>query len=123
MKLKTARDRINNFLSLKNRDIANIDAKINEKLPSYHQTGDKKQMLPLLKTKKDINTLISNGEVRLRLINDKLAEVELQKINADVTFIFILDHPSFRRLEQVYQRDPKRFVTQGLAGSLGGGQA
>lgn len=43
-------------------------------------------MLPLLKAKKDINDYIANAEVRLRLVNDKLAEVELQKINADVFF-------------------------------------
>jgi hypothetical protein len=44
-------------------------------------------MLPLLKAKKDINDFITNAEIRLRLVNDKLAEVELQKINADVFFI------------------------------------
>jgi hypothetical protein len=40
--------------------------------------------LALLKTKKDLTTFVDNAELRLRLVNDKLAEVELQKINVEV---------------------------------------
>lgn len=31
--------------------------------------------------------MIDSGEVRLRLVNDKLDEVEMQKINIDVAFL------------------------------------
>lgn len=89
VKLKTARDRINNIINSKNRDIGIIDGKINEKIPAYQQTGNKKQIVPLLKAKKDLNTFVENAELRLRLVNDKLAEVQLQKINVDVTIFLI----------------------------------
>ena len=42
VKLKTARDRINNIVNSKNRDIAILDQKIKEKVPAYQQTGNKK---------------------------------------------------------------------------------
>lgn len=44
-------------------------------------------MIPLLKAKKDLNSFIENAEVRQKLINDKLAEVEMQKVNVDVHVI------------------------------------
>lgn len=40
--------------------------------------------MPLLKAKKDLQTLAENGQVRVRLINDKIAEVEMQQINKQV---------------------------------------
>lgn len=51
-KLKQARDRINILIQAKNNDIKVIEQKINEKLPEYQRTGDKKIMVPLLKSKK-----------------------------------------------------------------------
>ena len=44
-------------------------------------------MIPLLKAKKDLNSFIENAEVRQKLINDKLAEVEMQKVNVEVHVI------------------------------------
>ena len=75
VKLKQARDKINNFIAAKNRDIDHIDAQLKEKVPKYQETGNKKQLVPLLKAKKDLQTLVDNGRVRVRLINDKLSEV------------------------------------------------
>lgn len=85
VKLKQARDRINNFINAKNRDVKHIDDQIKEKIPRFQETGNKKELVPLLKAKKDLNTMIENADVRLRLINDKLAEVEMQQVNADVS--------------------------------------
>lgn len=58
VKLKTTRDRINNFINSKNRDITQLDIKINEKVPNYQKTKNKKELVPLLKAKKDLNTFI-----------------------------------------------------------------
>ena len=81
VKLKQARDKINNFIKQKNNDIAHIDAQLKEKIPKYQETGNKKELVPLLKTKKDLQTLVDNADVRVKLINDKLHEVEMQQIN------------------------------------------
>jgi hypothetical protein len=84
MKLKQARDKIKGFISKKQADVNTIDQQIKEKLPKYEQTKNKKEILPLLKAKKDILDMIEKGDVRLRLVNDKLAEVELQQLNKEV---------------------------------------
>lgn len=42
VKLKTTRDKINNIISAKNRDIGQLDVKINQKVPAYQKTGNKK---------------------------------------------------------------------------------
>ena len=39
----------------------------------------------MLKAKKDLLDMIEKGDVRLKLVNDKLAEVELQQLNKEVT--------------------------------------
>lgn len=85
VKLKQARDKINQFINAKNRDLAQIDAQIKEKIPRYQETGNKKELVPLLKAKKDLNTMIDNADVRLKLVNEKLGEVEMQQLNKDVT--------------------------------------
>lgn len=54
MKLKQARDRIKAFIAKKQGDIAQIDIQIKEKLPKYEQTKNKKELIPLLKAKKDL---------------------------------------------------------------------
>lgn len=54
MKLKQARDRIKAFIAKKQGDIAQIDLQIKEKLPKYEQTKNKKELIPLLKAKKDL---------------------------------------------------------------------
>lgn len=60
-KLKKARDTIKNFIGSKNRDLSQIEEKIAEKVPAYKQTGNKKQLIPLLKAKKDLLKIIENG--------------------------------------------------------------
>lgn len=60
-KLKKARDTIKNFIGAKNRDLSQIEEKIAEKVPAYKQTGNKKQLIPLLKAKKDLLKIIENG--------------------------------------------------------------
>ena len=42
VKLKQARDKINNFVAAKNKDIDHIDAQLKEKIPKYQETGNKK---------------------------------------------------------------------------------
>ncbi len=44
-------------------------------------------MVPLLKAKKDFDTMIENAYVRLKLINDKIGEVEMQEMNKIVFFL------------------------------------
>lgn len=87
MKLKQARDKIRGFISKKQADVNAIDQQIKEKLPKYEQTKNKKELLPLLKAKKDVLDMIDKGEVRLKLVNDKLAEVELQQLNKEVMLV------------------------------------
>ena len=41
-KLKKARDTIKHFVSAKNRDLSQIEEKIQEKVPSFKETGNKK---------------------------------------------------------------------------------
>ena len=84
MKLKAARDKIKTFITRKEKDVAQLDVRIREKVPDYERTGNKKPLVPLLQAKKDLNKMIENGEVRLRLVNDKLAEVEMQQLNKEV---------------------------------------
>ncbi len=84
MKLKQARDKIKGFIAKKQADINQIDAQIKEKLPKYQQTKNKKEIIPLLKAKKDLLEMVDKGDVRLKLVNDKLAQVELQQLNKEV---------------------------------------
>lgn len=84
MKLKQARDKIKAFISKKNADVAQIDVQIKDKLPKYEQTKNKKELIPLLKAKKDLLDMIQKGDVRLKLVNEKLAEVQLQQMNKEV---------------------------------------
>lgn len=58
MKLKQARDKIKAFISKKNADVAQIDVQIKDKLPKYEQTKNKKELIPLLKAKKDLLDMI-----------------------------------------------------------------
>ena len=81
MKLKQARERIKTFISHKEKDVAQLKAQIQQK---YKQTGSKKQLVPLLKAKKDLNNMIEQGNVRLTLVNDKLAQVEMQQVSKEV---------------------------------------
>ena len=53
-------------------------------MPEYERTGNKKPLVPLLQAKKELNKMIENGDVRLRLVNDKLNEVEMQQLNKEV---------------------------------------
>lgn len=53
-------------------------------MPAYEQTGNKKNLIPLLKARKNLQEFVDNADVRKRLLNDKLAEVEMQQVNADV---------------------------------------
>ena len=54
LKLKQARDKIKTFISRKNADIAQLDAQIKAKLPAYEATKNKKELVPLLKAKKEL---------------------------------------------------------------------
>ena len=92
MKLKQARDKIKAFVAKKQADVAQIDLQIKEKLPEYERTKNKKEIVPLLKAKKDLLEIVEKGDVRLRLVNDKLAEVELQQLNKEV--LSLLSRPS-----------------------------
>ena len=87
MKLKQARDRIKIFVSKKNRDIAKLDSEIKDKLPAYETTKNKKPLVPLLKAKKELVKAVEQGDVRLKLVNDKLAEVEMNQVNKEVLLI------------------------------------
>lgn len=80
-KLKISRDKVNNMVKAKNSDIAHINNKIKEQLPEFEQTGNKKKLVPLLKAKKDLETFVENAEVRVKLLNEKLSEVEMQQVN------------------------------------------
>ncbi len=40
--------------------------------------------MPLLKAKKDLLNAVEQGDVRLRLVNEKLAEVEMSQLNKEV---------------------------------------
>jgi len=75
MKLKQARDRIKTFINKKNTDVAKIDEQIAMKLPKYKETGDKRELIPLLRAKKELLSMVEKGDVRLELVNQKLAEV------------------------------------------------
>lgn len=92
MKLKQARDKIKGFIAKKQADVAQLDLQIKEKVPEYERTKNKKELVPLLKAKKDLLEIIEKGDVRLRLVNDKLAEVELQQLNKEV--LSLLCRPS-----------------------------
>ena len=84
MKLKQARDRIRNFIAKKKADISQLDAQIREKLPAFEATRDKKPLVPLLRAKKDLGRAVEQGETRLQLVGDKLAEVEMSQVNKEV---------------------------------------
>lgn len=85
-KIKLSRDRVNNIVKAKNNDISKIDEKIKDQLTIYQETGNKKKLLPLLKVKKDLENFIESAEVRIKLLNEKLSEVEMQQVNVDVTY-------------------------------------
>lgn len=68
MKLKLARDKINYYLRLKNKDMEKIEAKINDKIPVFKENGDKKELLPLLRAKKEIMDMIEKGELRKQIV-------------------------------------------------------
>jgi hypothetical protein len=55
--------------------LAEIEGKIGEKVPAFKETGNKKELVPLLRAKKDLQKMIESGEVRLKLINTKIDEV------------------------------------------------
>lgn len=57
-KLKKARDTIKNFINSKNKDITELEGKIAEKVPKFKQTGNKKELIPLLKAKKDLLKMV-----------------------------------------------------------------
>ena len=40
----------------------------------------------MLKVKKDLENFIESAEVRIKLLNEKLSEVEMQQVNVDVTY-------------------------------------
>jgi len=42
------------FIAKKNVDIEHIDQQIRDKLPRYQQTKNRKELIPLLKAKKDL---------------------------------------------------------------------
>ncbi len=90
-KLKISRDKVNNIIKAKNLDIKRIDEKIQQQLPAYQETGNKKKIVPLLKAKKDLETFVDNADVRIKLLNEKLSEVEMQQVNADVLLSLFLD--------------------------------
>lgn len=46
----------------------------------------------MLRARKDLETFVENADVRVKLLNDKLHEVEMQQVNADVILMLILDH-------------------------------
>ena len=87
MKLKQARDRIKIFIGKKNKDIQKLDEEIKEKLPAYEETKNKKPLVPLLKAKKELMKAVEQGDVRLQLVNDKLAEVEMNQVNKEVNLL------------------------------------
>lgn len=60
-KLKNARDTIKRFINSKNKDLNELDAKIAEKVPKFKETGNKKELIPLLKAKKDLLKMVENG--------------------------------------------------------------
>jgi hypothetical protein len=41
-------------------------------VPAFKETGNKKDLVPLLKAKKDILGIIDTGDVRLKLVSQKL---------------------------------------------------
>jgi hypothetical protein len=73
MKLKQARDRIKTFITKKNVDVVKIDEQIATKLPKFKETGDKRELIPLLRAKKELLSMVEKGDVRLELVNQKLA--------------------------------------------------
>ena len=68
-KLKKARDTIKHFVASKNKDLDEIELKIQEKVPAFKQTGNKKELVPLLKAKKDILKMVESGQTRLKVVN------------------------------------------------------
>ena len=69
MRLKQARDRIKAFIAKKNGDIDQLDAQIKAKLPAFEETKSKKELIPLLKAKKDLLHIVEQGDTRLKLVN------------------------------------------------------
>lgn len=69
MKLKQARDRIKIFINKKNADIVQLETQIQQKLPAFQQTRNKKPLVPLLKAKKDLLQAVEQGDVRLKLVS------------------------------------------------------
>ena len=41
-------------------------------------------MVPLLTAKRDLEKFVDSAEVRIKLLNEKLSEVEMQQVNAEV---------------------------------------
>ena len=71
-------------MNAKERDLRQIEARIAQKIPAYKETGNKKELVPLLKAKKDLLKIIQSGDTRLKLVHQKLDEVEMQQMNAEV---------------------------------------
>ena len=84
-KLKKARDTIQNFVDRKQKDLSKLDEQIKEATPEYQQTKNKRKIVPLLQAKKSLNQIIDSGETRLKLVKNKLDEVEMQQLNAEVS--------------------------------------
>lgn len=95
-KLKISRDKVSNIIKAKNLDIQRVDQKIKQQLPAYQETGNKRKIVPLLKAKKDLEAFVDNADVRIKLLNEKLSEVEMQQVNADVLLFLVLDNQCSR---------------------------
>ena len=69
-------------------------------MPEYRARQDKKVLLPLLKAKKRLREAMEQGGVRMRVINEKLEEVEMQQMN-QATILALED--SNRYINEVQQ--------------------
>ena len=63
-----------------------IDTQIKQKMSEYERTKNKKIMIPLLKAKKDLQKMIDTGDIRLKLVNEKLSEVQMKQMDVDVKY-------------------------------------
>lgn len=119
-KLKVVRDKIQTAVNRKEIEREELSKEIRVR---YERNKNKKELLPLLSTKKEIDTFISNTETRLQAINKSLRDVEMQQMDANVNSCLRVDCECVGRIQQVHGEGATGTRRQRLAVNCGAVEA
>ena len=81
-------------------------------MPEYQETQNKKPLVPLLRAKKELVKAVEQGDVRLKLVNEKLAEVEMNQMNKEVAFVLFRPLTPLRTPTNISKRFRRRLRTR-----------